>query len=198
MVACRGCDAPEGVGVAQPALESRFGEVGLGVFQVVVSVHADEFEVGFVEGAADLGRNSGDKGMGRDLHALRDDRARGHDRAGADVRSIEYDRAHADENFVLEGAAVDGGIVSDSAHIADDDRMQKLHAVQDGAILDIGTGADTDVVYITAQDGVHPDAGVVTEDDIAYELGGGIHVASGWNDGTYIAVRTKHGCEFTN
>jgi len=109
------------------------------------------------------------------------------------VRSVEHHRAHADKHFIFQRAAVDGGVVSNSAHIADDDWVQELHAMEDGAILDVGAGADADVVHITPDDGVHPDARVVGEDNIADELGGGVYIAGGWNGWSDTAVGTEHG-----
>jgi len=187
-----------GWGSPKPLLEGRLSEVSFGVFQVIVGVHPDKVKVGLGEGAADLGGDTGDQRMGWDLHALRDNSAGGHNGAAADVCSVEHNRAHADKDFVLQGASVDGGVVSDSAHIADDDGVQELHSVQDGAILDVGAGADTDVMDIAADDGVHPHARVVAEDDIADELGGGVDVAGGWNRGSDVAVRADHGSECTN
>jgi len=44
------------------------------------------------------------------------------------------------------------------------------HAVQDGAVLHVAVGADTDGVDVAADDGVHPDAGVLAEHDVADHL----------------------------
>jgi hypothetical protein len=174
-------------------LTGSFREVRLSVFQVVVGVHADEFEIGPSEGAADFAGDSGDEGVGWNPRAFGDDSPSRDDAACADVRTVEHNRAHANQDLVFKGAAMDGGVVSDCAHIADDDRVQELHAVEDSTILDVGAGADADVMDIATDDGVHPDAGVFAKDDIADDLGRGVHIACGWNGGSYVSVRTKHG-----
>ena len=45
------------------------------------------------------------------------------------------------------------------------------------AILNVGVVADANFVHVAAQDGVHPDAGVLAEDDVADELGGLVDIA---------------------
>ena len=69
--------------------------------------------------------------------------------------------------------------MADGDPVADFDRIEVALAVEDGAVLDIGVGADADGVDIAAQDGVHPDRGVLAEGDIADELGGEIDVGTG-------------------
>jgi hypothetical protein len=43
--------------------------------------------------------------------------------------------------------------------------------------LNVGIVADADLVNVAAEDGVHPDAGVFAEDDVADELGGVVDLA---------------------
>ena len=54
-------------------------------------------------------------------------------------------------------------------------------------------GADADGVDVAAEDGVHPDAGLVAEDDVADDLGGGVDVAAGGDGWAYAAIRAEHG-----
>ncbi len=68
-----------------------------------------------------------------------------------------------------------------------------LHAVQDAVVLNVGVVADADLVYIAAEDGVHPDAGVLSENDVADELGGVVDVASIGELGTDAFVGADHG-----
>jgi len=52
-----------------------------------------------------------------------------------------------------------------------------FHAVEDAVVLNVGVVADANLVDIAAEDGVHPDAGVFAEDDVADDLGGVVDVA---------------------
>jgi len=78
---------------------------------------------------------------------------------------------------------VDGGVVADGDPVAHDYRIEVALAVEDGAVLDVGVGADTDGVHVATQDGVHPHGGALTEGDVANELGGAVDVATGGDQG---------------
>jgi len=67
------------------------------------------------------------------------------------------------------------------------------HAVEDGAVLDVGAGADADAVGVATDDGVHPEGGLGAEMDVADELGGGVDVAAGGDGGGNAAVGADHG-----
>ena len=75
------------------------------------------------------------------------------------------------------------------------DGVDVAHAtVEDGAVLDVGVGADADGVDVTADDGVHPDAGALAEDDVADNLGGEIDIAGGGDGGRgFSSVGAEHG-----
>jgi hypothetical protein len=73
---------------------------------------------------------------------------------------------------------VDGGIVADGDPVAHDDGIEVALAVEDGAVLDVGVGANADGVDVTAQDGVHPHRRALAEHDVAEDLGGGVDVAT--------------------
>jgi hypothetical protein len=65
--------------------------------------------------------------------------------------------------------------------------------VEDAVVLNVGIVADADLVNVAAEDGVHPDAGVFAEDDVADELGGFVDIAGVgelWGD---ALVRADHG-----
>ena len=59
--------------------------------------------------------------------------------------------------------------------------------MEHGAVLHVGVGADADGVDVAADDSVHPDAGVLAEDDIADDLRGEVDVASR-GDGRRMAL----------
>lgn len=86
-----------------------------------------------------------------------------------------------------------GGVVADRAEIADGDGVEVSLAVEDGAVLDVGLGADVDAVDVSAEDGVDPDAGVMAEGDVADEVGGGIDVAGVGDAGVVSAEGPEHG-----
>jgi hypothetical protein len=112
------------------------------------------------------------------------------------VSSVEDRGADADEDVVLDGAAVDGGVVADADAVADEDRVEVAHAVEDGAVLDVGAGADADAVGVATDYGVHPERGLGAEMDVADELGGGVDVAAGGDGGGDAAVRADHGIKY--
>ena len=72
--------------------------------------------------------------------------------------------------------------------IADEERVFVAHYVEDAAVLDIGAGADADVVDVAADHGAGPDAGVGADDDVADDDGGGVHVGRGGDLGPLAAV----------
>ena len=49
-------------------------------------------------------------------------------------------------------------------------RMRVVHDVHDGAVLDVRALADADVVHVAANDGVHPDAALGADLDVANHL----------------------------
>jgi hypothetical protein len=64
--------------------------------------------------------------------------------------------------------------------------------MQYGAILHVGISADSNLMHIASQDGVHPDAGVLAQDDVSDQLRGGVHVAGSRNDWMLAFERTNH------
>jgi hypothetical protein len=64
--------------------------------------------------------------------------------------------------------------------------------VEDTVVLNVGIVADADLVNIAAEDGVHPDAGVFAEDDVADQLGGVVDVASAGELGSDAFVGADH------
>src|SRR5208337_2626935 len=113
----------------------------------------------------------------------------------SDDGAIEDNRTHADEAAGLNGAAVQDGIVSHADVVADEDAVLFLHAVEDTVVLNVGIVADADLVDVAAKDGVHPDAGVFAEDDVADELGGVVDVAGVGELGSDALVGADHSCE---
>src|SRR5208282_2871382 len=57
----------------------------------------------------------------------------------------------------------------------------------------VGVVADANLVNVAAEDGVHPDAGVFADDDVADELGGVVDVAGVGELGSDAFVGADHG-----
>jgi len=181
------------VGLFQPF---SFFQVDGGVVEVIFGVFKDELAVLWAQRPANFARHSSHQRVGRDHSVLGQDSAGGDDGAFADAAVVEDGRAHADQAGVLDDAAVDGGVVADGDPVADQDGVDVAHAVEDGAVLDVGVGADADFVDIAADDGVHPDGGVLAEDDVADDLGGEVDVAGSGDGGEDSLVGTDHFCSF--
>jgi hypothetical protein len=159
-------------------LRRGFAEVDGDVVEIVLRIGEDEFAILGAKDPAQLAGNAGDERVGRDDGVLWNDCSRGNDRSGADTGVVEDDGVDADENLVFDGAAVDGGVVADGDEISDVDGIQMALPVENSAVLNVATGANADRVDVATEDRVHPDAGVVTEGDLADKLGGGIDIAA--------------------
>jgi hypothetical protein len=83
----------------------------------------------------------------------------------------------------VEGYAVAYGYV-----VAQEEREFVAHYVEDAAVLDIGAGADADVVDVAADYRAGPDAGVGANDYVADDYGGGVNVGGGGDLGALAAV----------
>jgi len=68
--------------------------------------------------------------------------------------------------------------------------------VEHTAILHVGVFANADGKHVTADDGVHPDAGVFTYFDVADDLGGLIDITRIVNARRDPLIRAKHKVEF--
>ena len=82
--------------------------------------------------------------------------------------------------------------MADGDPVAHDHRIEIALAVEDGAVLDVGVGADADGVHVAAQHGVHPHRGALAERHVADELRGKIDVATGGNLGQPPLVAADH------
>src|SRR5262249_2277010 len=104
-------------------------------------------------------------------------------------------RAHADEAAIANGAAVQRDRMPYRNPIAHDDAVLVSHAVEHAAILHIGVIADTDGKHVAANNGVHPNAGVLAYLDIADDLGGFVDIAGLVNARRDSLVGTEHNLE---
>jgi len=74
------------------------------------------------------------------------------DRASTDLRPIENDCPHAEEHFVVDGAGVNDGAVTDGDELPKP-RLVRRVDVNDGVVLNVGPRADNNAIDITAQNG---------------------------------------------
>jgi hypothetical protein len=65
--------------------------------------------------------------------------------------------------------------------------------VENAAVLDVGVVADANFVDVAAQDGIHPDADVLAENNVADELGRVVNVARLLDLGSLSHVGADHG-----
>jgi hypothetical protein len=87
---------------------------------------------------------------------------------------------------------VQGDGMTDRNVVCDGYAVLLLHAMKNAAILDIAMRADADGVHIATENCVHPDAGMLAENDISDQLRGIVHVAGGGNSWCNALVGTNH------
>src|SRR5579862_5734190 len=64
--------------------------------------------------------------------------------------------------------------------------------MEHGAVLDAGFGADGDVIHVTTDGHMGPDAGALAHDDVADDDGAGVDVSGDSDAGSGAAKRTNH------
>lgn len=105
--------------------------------------------------------------------------ARRHQAAGADDHLVLDDgavhdgAAHADQDAVAQGTAMQHDFVTDGHLVADDQRKTVgverpgVGNVQHAAVLHAGARADADAVHVAAHHGQRPDRAVLADLDVA-------------------------------
>lgn len=116
-----------------------------------------------------LGRRTEDEALGRNNHTLSDQRSGSHNAVFPDHGAVHHNRAHADQDAILDCASVQDHMVADGDVVSNDERMGVVGDVQEAKVLNVGTVADTDVVHVAPHDGMKPDAGLVSENHITYD-----------------------------
>src|SRR5438105_2874445 len=76
--------------------------------------------------------------------------------ASTDFRPIENNCAHPDQNFVVDGASVYDGAMTDGDELAQSHLVRRVD-MNDGIVLNIRARADNDAIEIAAQNGAIPD-----------------------------------------
>ena len=118
-----------------------------------------------------------EKAARRDLGPLRQERARCNNRSRAHAHVIQQNRSHAHQHPRFDCAAVQNHAVAHGHIVLDDERILVLHHVQNRTILNIASRPDADPVHVAANHRARPDAGVLTNGDVADNYGRGIDVS---------------------
>ena len=114
-----------------------------------------------------FGGNANDEAVGRELAALGDDGSGGDDGALTDLRAVEDGASHPYKTIVLDLAPMHDRVVAEDASLANDSGV----AVEDAAVLHIGSGPDTDGLRLAAQHSPVPDARFFTQIDVPDNAG---------------------------
>ena len=162
------------------------------VAHVAGRVVEDRRHLGVGERAPHLAGAAHDERARRHDHALGQQRPGRDDRVTAHDGAVEDDGAHADQHPVLDRAAMDERAVADGHLVTDVGRVRAPHHVHDGAVLDVGAGADADLVDVAAHHAVHPDARLRADHHIPDDLGALVHEDRRVELGPLAAERAKH------
>lgn len=153
----------------------------------VVAVHVNvggEF-TGIHNILGDASRNAEGTSVGWHHRAGGDDGAGPHERLGADPHSVEEHGPGSDERVVLHAASLQVSVVPDHAAVSDD-RVLRVGAVHDRAVLNGRLGSHDDGAVIAAQYGSRPYRGFGSHTDIADDDGVRVDESRGVNIGGFV------------
>lgn len=139
----------------------------------------------------DLGRRAQDETLGWDDRIFRDQCSGTNDRVFPDHRAVHDDGAHSDQHPVLNGAAVQHDIVTDSHVVANDEGMRVVVNMQHAEVLHVGSVSNADVIHIAADDGMEPGAAVFAHHDVADD-DRGVFDKAGLRDGGPDALESPN------
>src|SRR6185312_3690901 len=175
----------------------KFFFINFCVIQIILRVHQDHL-LGLlvVRLLAKFAGDAGPQGEGLYDSVFGYHGSGGDDGTSADLCVIQDHRAHADEAAVAYGAAVERNRVAHRDPVAHVYAVFVTHAVQHAAILHAAIFADANGKDITTNHGVHPDAGIFANLNIANDLGGLVDIATLVNARRDSLIRTEHSSEF--
>lgn len=134
------------------------------------------------------GRTSGKHAIGN-LDVFSDDAACGHEGPLADDAVVEQHGVAPDERVTLDVAVFHDGSVTDRDVVVD---LRQMRHVDHRVVLNGGTGADADRSVIAAEDGSEPDAGLLTDFNVADKDGRGGDKCGGMYLGSLAPVSDDH------
>ena len=129
---------------------------------------------------ADLCGNSGDQAARRHDHLGLDEGERGDDRRLADHRVVIHDCVDPDHRVALDRRPVDHGTVADVA-VFRDHRVLGGKSMDDAAVLNVRAALDDQATEIPAQRCARPDVDARTDNHVADQHRGRVHVCGGMN-----------------
>ena len=109
--------------------------------------------------------------VGTDLRALQDEGSGSHDGAFTHHDVVEDGGPHADECAALDGAGVDGGVVTDGDIVFDDGGTYLVGDVHAGTVLHVHAVAHMDVGHIATDYGIEPDGTFIAHLHFAHDGG---------------------------
>jgi len=101
---------------------------------------------------------------------LRHQTAGGKETARLEHGPVHDDGTHADQTEILNLATMQDNTVANRNPIADDAWSNAMTGMEDAMILDVGTGANPDIMHIAAKHGLEPDAGIIANPDSAHDI----------------------------
>src|SRR5579872_6408735 len=114
------------------------------------------------------GRNATVNSAGFDPRSFQHHGAGRDDRIPAYHRIVHDNRSHSHQNAVFDRATMDDGIMSDGNVVSDMDIGFLIGGVNDDAILYIYLVANVNAANVTPEDGVEPDAALISDLYLAY------------------------------
>lgn len=90
--------------------------------------------------------------------------------AGFEDCPVHNDGTHANQAQILNLTTVQDDPMPNRHTVADDAWSNAMTGMEDTMILNIGTGANPNIMHITAQHALKPDAGILSNPDPAHNI----------------------------
>ncbi len=142
-------------------------EVEFGVGDVMLGV----VRLAWADGLDVLGWYAAPDFACRDLRVLEYKGTCGYDGAFAHLATIEQGRTHADKGVIVNGAGMDGDVMTDRHVVADMGRACVEGYMHAAAVLDVRAVADGDWGYVATNDCVEPYGALIAHRHVADNRG---------------------------
>ncbi len=142
--------------------------------------------------AFDFGRSTHGEHGGRYLHALRHERTRGHHRTSPNLRAVQNNSADADQSLVLDRTSMQHHAMSDGYSIPHEARVNIVIDMQNAVVLYAGLDPNADVVHVSANRDVQPNARPVADHYVANHLRARVDVGGVCDARRSSAIGSNH------
>ncbi len=142
-----------------------------------------------LDGLLYLSRCSGGEHVVRNLDVFADDTTGRHERPLADNAAVEQHGVTTDQCVTLHVTVFHDSGVADGNVVVE---LCQMRNVDNGVVLNRGAGADSDGSVIAAKDGSEPDAGFLTDFNVADKDGGGGDECGRMHLGSLAPVSNDH------